>query len=101
MSEDMKKLDNELLNQVSGGNDGQFGPQDMVHNLAYYVEHKVAHLPAGTCLVMQAQPAGAVMPGHQFYNGDTIWVHGRYWEGGYFLAFDNGVYGYVDAQYVI
>ena len=40
------------------------------------------------------------MPGHRFYNGDEIWIHNRYWEGGCFLAYDRGEFGYVDAQYV-
>jgi hypothetical protein len=43
---------------------------------------------------------GSVMPGHYFRNGDTILIHSRYWEGGCFLAFDKGEFGYVDAQYV-
>jgi hypothetical protein len=43
---------------------------------------------------------GSVMPGHQFYNGDEIWIHSKYWEGGCFLAYDKGEFGYVDAQYV-
>ena len=98
--EEFKKIDNDKLEQVTGGNAGQNGPIDDVHNLAYFVPHVVDHLPEGTCLVMQVSPQGAVIPGHRFYNGDEIWVHGRYWEGGCFLAFDDGIYGYVDAQYV-
>lgn len=97
MSDEIRKLDNPEL--VTGGNDGM-GPSDPIHNLAYYDKHEVAHLPAGTCLVMQMQPQGAVIPGHQFYNGDEIWVHNRFWEGGYFLAYHNGTFGFVDAQYV-
>lgn len=60
------------------------------------------HLPQGTSLVMMTRHSGegAVMPGHQFKNGDTILIHSRYWEGGCFLAFDKGEFGYVDAQYV-
>ena len=102
MSEEIKKLDGAALEEVVGGNDGQFGPIDSIHNLANYDEHKVAHLPAGTCLVMKRghEPGSAVMPGHQFVNGDTIWVHNRYWEGRCFLAYDKGEYGYVDARYV-
>ena len=102
MSEEMKKLDSAELEQSAGGNDGQFGPQDSIHNLAYYDEHVVANLPSGTCLVMMTYHGGGgtVMPGHAFYNGDRIWVHNRYWEGGCFLAYDRGEYGYVDARYV-
>ena len=33
------------LENAAGGNAGAFGPVDDVHNLAYYDEHVVAHLP--------------------------------------------------------
>ena len=51
MSEESKKLDLTDLEKAAGGNDGEFGPTDSVHNLAYYDEHVVAHLPEGTRLV--------------------------------------------------
>ena len=62
----------------------------------------VCNLPPGTCLCMMTYHSGggSVMPGHQFYNGDEIWIHSKYWEGGCFLAYDKGEFGYVDAQYV-
>lgn len=103
MSEEIRKLNNEELEKVAGGNDGMYGPRDSIHNLAYFVEHVVAHLPAGTCLVMKMQHevGGTPMPGHVFFNGDPIWIHSRYWEGGHYLAFDEGEFGYVDARYVI
>ena len=103
MSEENKKLDDAKLEEVAGGNAGQFGPIDDVHNTAYYVPHKVCNLPPGTCLCMMTYHSGggSVMPGHQFYNGDEIWIHSKYWEGGCFLAYDKGEFGYVDAQYVI
>lgn len=102
MSEENKKLDEAKLEEVAGGNAGQFGPIDDVHNLAYFVPHKVCDLPQGTCLVMKTYHSGGgtVMPGHQFYNGNEIWIHSKYWEGGCFLAFDKGEFGYVDARYV-
>jgi hypothetical protein len=101
MSEELKKMDIEELEEVAGGNDG-LTPNDQIHNLAWFTEHKVAHLPAGTTLVMKTTHSGrgSVMPGHYFHNGDTILIHSRYWEGGCFLAFDKGEFGYVDAQYV-
>ena len=103
MSEEKKKLDMQDLENAAGGNAGAFGPVDDVHNLAYYDEHVVAHLPEGVCLVMKSThgPNGIPMAGHAFYNGDRIWVHNRYWEGRCFLAYDNGDFGYVDARYVM
>ncbi len=99
MSDGIKKVDNLELEKVTGGNAGA-RQKDDIHNPANFDKHYVDHLPEGTCLVMQMQPGGAVIAGHQFYNGEAIWVHNRYWEGGYFLALDAGTYGYVDAQYV-
>ncbi len=103
MSEEIKKVNEEELESAAGGNAGAYGPIDEVHNLACYSEHRVGHLPAGTCLVMKSYHGGGgyVMAGHEFYNGDPIWVNNRYWEGGCYLAFDKGEYGYVDARYVI
>ena len=36
MSEENKKLGDEKLEHAAGGNDGQFGPIDDVHNTAYF-----------------------------------------------------------------
>ena len=35
-----------------------------------------------------------------YYNGDQIFVHRNFWDEGYFLAYRNGIYGFVDAKYV-
>ena len=96
----MSKMSSGL--KQAAGNAGQYGPIDDVHNTAYFVPHTVCNLPEGTCLVMKTYHSGGgtVMPGHAFYNGDEIWIHGKYWEGGCFLAFDKGEFGYVDAKYV-
>jgi len=51
MSEENKKLGDEKLEHVAGGNDGQFGPIDDVHNTAYFSPHTVCNLPPGTSLV--------------------------------------------------
>ncbi len=52
------------------------------------------------CLVFQTQPAGAVISGYQYWDGDSIYVNLTWREQGYALAYDNGVYGYVDASYI-
>lgn len=103
MSEEIKKMDDEELEQVAGGNDGMYGPRDPIHNLAYFAWHVVGHLPARTHLVMKKQheSGGTPMPGHVFFNGDPIWIHNSYLKDGHYLAFDEGEYGYVDARYVI
>ena len=51
-------------------------------------------------LVFQTEPGGSVVSGHSYSDGSTIYVN-LYWrEKGYTLAYDNGVYGYVDAGYI-
>ena len=50
---------------------------------------------------MQNGPGGAPIGGFQWYNGNTILVHKNFWEYGYFLAYRDGLYGYVDAKYVV
>lgn len=92
---DVEKLNDAELENAAGG----AGGQDYVHNLANYVYKTVCNLPAGTCLVMQSSPGGPAM-GVQYFNGNQIFVHKNFWENGYFLAYQNGIYGFVDARYV-
>ena len=75
MSEENKKLGDEKLEHVAGGNDGQFGPIDDVHNTAYFSPHTVCNLPPGTSLVMKTYHSGggSVMPGHRFHNGGVMY----------------------------
>lgn len=92
---EMKKLNDIAAEQAAGGMNGV----DSVHDLNNFVYRTVRNLPAGTCLQMQVSPNGAFMK--QMYNqGETIFVHRSFCENGYFLAYRNGVYGFVDAKYV-
>ena len=51
-------------------------------------------------LVFQNSPDGTFMNKYQYSDGDQIYVN-LYWrENGYAIAYDNGVYGYVDASYI-
>ncbi|MBO7710855.1 MAG: hypothetical protein J6S83_10330 [Lachnospiraceae bacterium] len=93
--EEEKKMDEQKLEEVAGG----YAMQDYVHDLNLYVYRTVYNLPAGTCLQMQITPNGAFMK-EMYWQGEPIFVHKNYWENGYFLAYRNGVYGYVDAKYV-
>ena len=60
MSEDNKKLGDEKLEHVAGGNDGQFGPIDDVHNTAYFSPHTVCNLPPVIIPRYQPMRASAV-----------------------------------------
>lgn len=49
--------------------------------------------------IMQERPGGEFMS-TSYTNGESILVNMRYAENGYLLAYKNGVYGYVDMNYV-
>ena len=87
-------LHNEELEQVAGGG----SVQDTMYNLNYY-EYRTVSVPMGTLLVMKERPCGEFMS-TDFTNGESIYVNMRYAQNGYLLAYKNGVYGYVDMQYV-
>ena len=87
-------LKNKELEQVVGGG----SVQDTMYNLNYY-EYRTVSVPMGTLLVMQERPGGDFMSTY-FTNGESIYVNMRYAQNGYLLAYKNGVYGYVDMQYV-
>ncbi len=88
------ELNNEELEGVAGGG----SIQDTKYNLNYYA-YKTVSVPIGTLLVMQERPRGEFMS-TSFTNGESILVNMRYAESGYLLAYKNGVYGYVDMNYV-
>ena len=69
------------------------------HKLSDFGYRKVATGGRGN-LVFQTEPGGAAMDGYSYPNGSTIYVN-LYWrEKGYTLAYENGVYGFVDAGYI-
>ena len=51
-------------------------------------------------LVFQRAPRGSFMSDHKFWDGDRIYVNVRWRQNGYAIAYENGVYGYVDAKYI-
>ena len=88
------KLNSKELENVAGG----ASLQDTKYNLSNYA-YKTVSVPLGTLLVMQESPGGAFMS-TSYTNGQSIFVNMRYAENGYLLAYKNGVYGYVDMNYV-
>ena len=94
MSEEKKNTKDTELENVAGG----AVTPDEIHNLNNFV-YRTVRVPAGTLLVMQNSPGGGFMS-TSYTNGEPIFVNGFYSEAGYLLAFKNGIYGFVDAQYV-
>ena len=88
------ELGSEQLESIAGGD----SLQDTMYNLNYY-QYRTVSVPMGTLLVMQDRPGGEFMSTY-YMNGDSIYVNMRYALNGYLLAYKNGVYGYVDMQYV-
>ncbi len=74
------------------------GPDD-AWDLDYY-EYRTVRIRGGGALVFQKKPGGAFMYDHKFYDGDRIYVNVEWDEDGYTMAYDHGVYGYVDSSYI-
>ena len=51
-------------------------------------------------LVFQSSPDGSFMNQYQFSDGEPIYVNLNWREDGYGIAYEDGVYGYVDAGYI-
>lgn len=77
----------------SSGGDGRF-------DFSNYAHRTVKTDNAKGALVFQNAPNGAFMNSYQFWNGDDIYVNLNWRQDGYAIAYKNGVYGYVDANYI-
>ena len=62
--------------------------------------YRVVNTGGKGSLVFQTSPGGSFMSSYSFISGDYIWVN-LYWRNsGYAIAYSNGTYGYVDANYI-
>ena len=52
-------------------------------------------------LVFQSCPNGSFMNDYQYQDGEQIYVNLDWRGDGYAIAYKNGVYGYVDASYIL
>ena len=87
-------------NSSSSGNcSGASGIPSSARNLSDYEYLTVSSKGRGS-LIFQKSPGGQSIPGHKYYDGDQIYVNIYYRKNGYAVAYDHGVYGYVDASYV-
>lgn len=99
MSDNNQELNLDQLDQVAGGNDGT----DWIHDLKNFVYRtviNVVHYDDTACLTMRKSPAGAIIQGVSWQNGDSIRVHKSYREDGWYLAYKGGIYGYVNPNNV-
>lgn len=97
MSE-INKVENENLEEVAGGSGC-----DSVHDLSRFIQRtvcNVVHYDSTSCLTLRKTPNGEIIYGVGWQNGDPILVHGSYSEGCWLFAYKNGIYGYVNGNYV-
>ena len=92
-------LKNQELENVTGGGSGN----DYLHDLGNFIYRTVCnviHYDDTACLTLRRSPNGSIIEGIGWQNGDSILVHGSYREDGWYFAYKNGVYGYVNPNNV-
>ena len=95
----MDKINNENLESVSGGAAGG----DTLHDLSRFIQRTVCnviHYDDTACLTLRRTPNGQIIPGIGWQNGEQILVHGQYKEDGWYFAYKNGKFGYVNPNNV-
>jgi len=63
-------------------------------------EYRTVRIKGRGSLVFQKAPRGSFMYDYRYWDGDRIYVNVDYRKNGYALAYEDGVYGYVDASYI-
>ena len=74
---------------------GSSDPKDLSN-----FEYRTVRIKGKGSLVFQKSPKGAFMYDYQYGDGDEIFVNVDWRKDGYALAYEDGVYGYVDANYI-
>ena len=81
-------------------NDGSSTSGDGRYDFSNYDYRTVKTDNSKGALVFQTSPNGSFMNDYEFWNGDRIYVNLNWRQDGYAIAYQNGVYGYVDANYI-
>ena len=84
---------------AAGGRVGQ----DRIHDLNRFIRKTVCngiHGDDADYLTLHGTPDGEVIPGIGWRNGENILIHGRYKEKGWYFAFKDGFFGYVNPKNV-
>lgn len=63
-------------------------------------EYRTVDIDGSGALIFQRSPGGTFMNQYKYWDGDRIYVNVDYREDGYAIAYEDGVYGYVDARYI-
>jgi len=94
-----KKISEMDLEKATGGQGGY----DSLHDLSCFVQKTVCNVvnyDSTACLTLRRSPNGEIIPNIGWQNGEPILVHGSYTENGWFLAYKNGMFGYVNPNFV-
>ena len=94
-----RKLGEEELSKAAGGQGGY----DHIHDLSAFIQRTVCNVvqyDSTACLTLRRSPNGEIVPGYGWQNGDPILVHGSYTEDGWYFAYKNGTFGFVNPNYV-
>ncbi len=86
------------LDCVAGGSS-----DDRLHDLSQFIYRTVCnviHYDDTACLTLHKVPRGPIIPDVGWQNGEHILVHADHTEDGWFFAYKNGQYGYVDPNCV-
>jgi hypothetical protein len=94
-------LNENELEQVAGG----ASAPDAIHDLKNFVKRTVCNVimyDETACLTLRKTPAGEIIQGVGWQNGDTILVHKTYKEDGWYFAYNSkkNKYGYVNPNNV-
>ena len=95
----IRELSMEEMETVAGG----AARNDSIHDLSQFIRRTVCnviHYDDTACLTLRRTPNGAVIPGVGWQNGESILVHGTYKEDGWYFAYINDKYGYVNPNNV-
>ena len=89
------------IDQWYAGSSGYAGPSASsgMYDLSGYGYRTVRTQGRGA-LIFQTEPRGSFLKDHKFNDGDQIYVNLTWRKDGYAIAYQNGVYGYVDASYI-
>ena len=93
-------LSMDKLEEIVGGAQNN----DSIHDLCRFIQRTVCnviHYDDSACLTLRRTPNGEIIPGVGWQNGESILVHGSYKEDGWFFAYKNGIYGYVNPNNVM
>lgn len=85
---------------MQGTQDTQAGQYCRERDLTLFEYKAVGNLPFDRLLALCYTPGGDTIPGYTFVNGEQILIHRAYSMSGWYFAYKNGCFGYVNPLYI-